>query len=155
MWFVVGLLASCSDDEPPDDASSTTTTEAAATTITTVPTFSGDADSPFCNLLDDVDLAAVLGGVEGEPEAVASAFQQLADVLVQAAELAPAEIRADVALVADGMVSLDAALAAVGYDFDVLAAGPSSRDVVEAVNDPAFADAGVRLGAYRSQVCGL
>lgn len=97
----------------------------------------------------------MLGGVEGEPAAVGSAFQQLVDLLVQAAELAPAEIRADVALVADGMVSLDGVLAAVGYDFDALAASPASGEVIEAVNDPAFADAGVRLSAYRTQACGL
>ncbi|MEO6318038.1 MAG: hypothetical protein ABIP36_04570 [Acidimicrobiales bacterium] len=142
--------------EPADDAA-TTTAAADATTTTTAraPTFTADVGSPFCDLLDDVDLATVLGGVEGEPAAVASAFQQLVDLLVQAAELAPDEIRADVALVADGMVSLDAALAAVDYDFDALAASPSSGEVIEAVNDPAFADAGVRVGAYRTQACGL
>ncbi len=150
---VAGLLASCSDDEPADDAA--TTAADTTTTTTTAPTFTGNAGSPFCNLLDDVDLATVLGGVDGEPAAVASAFQQLVDLLVQAAELAPDEIRADVALVADGMVSLDAALAAVDYDFDALAASPSSGEVIEAVNDPAFADAGVRLSAYRTQACQL
>jgi hypothetical protein len=58
-------------------------------------------------------------------------------------------------LVADGMDALDAALAAVGYDFDALATSDAADAVVAAVNDPAFADAGVRLAAYRAQVCRL
>lgn len=154
--LTVGLLASCSDDEPAaDDAASTSEAADAPATTTTAPTFTGDAASPFCTLLRDVDLGTVLAGAEEDPDQLARAFQQVVDLLVQAAELAPPEIQADVALVADGMTSLDAALATVGYDFDALAASPSSGDVIEAVNDPAFADAGVRLGAYRSQVCGL
>ena len=151
------MLASCSDGETADDeaVAITTTTGVDDATTTSAPTFTGDADSSFCNLLGDVDLATVLGGVEGDPTAVASSFQQLVDLLVRAAELAPDAVRADVALVADGMVSLDSALAAVGYDFDALAASRSSGEVIEAVNDPAFADAGVRLAAYRTQVCNL
>jgi hypothetical protein len=53
------------------------------------------------------------------------------------------------------MDSLDDALAAVGYDYDALAASGAADEVLTAVNDPAFADAGARLAAYRSQVCGL
>lgn len=97
----------------------------------------------------------MLAGDQEDPEQLGRAFQRMVDLLVQAAELAPSEIQADVALVADGMVSLDAALAEVGYDFDALAAGGSSDEVIEAVNDPAFTDAGVRLSAYRTQVCRL
>ncbi len=151
---MIGLLGSCSGDPEPSGAGPSTTTTAAGP-ITTAPSFTGDADSPFCALLDDVDVATVLGGVNGTPDAVASAFQQLVDLLVQTAELAPSDIQADVALVAGGMVSLDAALATVDYDFDALAASPSSGEVLEAINDPAFADAGARLAAYRTQVCNL
>jgi hypothetical protein len=148
----VTLLAACSDDgETADEAPDTTT----SITSTTTPTFTGEADSPFCNLLRDLDVAAVLGDTEEDPAAVGAAFQQIVDVLVDAAELAPEEITADVALVAEGMSSLDAALAAVGYDFDALAASGDAEDVLAAVNDPAFAEAGTRLSAYRTQVCGL
>jgi len=148
------LLGACSDDAPVEPEPSDVTTTA-ATTNTKPPTFTGDSSSPFCTLLRDVDLGSVLAGDQEDPEQLGRAFQQVVDLLVQAAELAPADIQADVALVADGMVSLDAALAAVGYDFDALAAGRSSGEVLDAVNDPAFAEAGVRLAAYRSQVCGL
>lgn len=98
----------------------------------------------------------MLPGADGDdPTAVGNAFQQLVDVLVQAAELAPDEIAADVALVAGGMTSLDAALAEVDYDFDALAASGSGGEVLEAVNAPVFTDAGARLAAYRVQVCDL
>ncbi len=147
----LALVAGCSGDDTeapsidvPDD-----------TTTSTTPTFTSDPDSPFCNLLRDVDVAEVLGDVDGDPAAVGAAFQQLVDVLLDATERAPEEIRSDVALVAEGMTSLDAALAAVGYDFDALAAGGNADAVLAAVNDPAFADAGVRLSAYRTQVCRL
>jgi hypothetical protein len=102
-----------------------------------------------------MDLAAVLGDAEADPTALGAAFQQIVDVLVEAAELAPEEIAADVAFVAEGMTSLDAALAAVGYDFDALAASGDAEEVLAAVNDPAFAEAGTRLSAYRTQVCQL
>jgi hypothetical protein len=102
-----------------------------------------------------MDLAAVLGDVGADPAALGAAFQQIVDVLVEAAELAPEEIAADVAFVAEGMTSLDAALAAVGYDFDGLAASGDAEEVLDAVNDPAFAEAGTRLSAYRTQVCDL
>lgn len=64
-------------------------------------------------------------------------------------------MRADAALVADGVEALDGALAAVAYDFDALAASAASAEVIAAVNDPAFSTAGDRLGAYRTQVCHL
>lgn len=147
------LLTACSDDEP---AAETTTTTVAVTTTVATPTFTGDRDSPFCTVLRDVDITAVLAGAGGEdPAAVGEAVRQLVDLLVQVTELAPEEIAADVALVAGGMTSLDAALAEVGYDFDALAASGSGDEVLEAVNAPAFADAGVRLAAYRGQVCEL
>ena len=118
-----------------------------------MPTFTGDRESPFCELIRSVDIVAVLGGAEDDPVALGAAFQQLVDVLVDAAGLAPEEISADVALVAGGMTSLDAALAQVGYDFDALAASGAGDEVLEAVNASVFADAGARLAAYRAQVC--
>ena len=148
------MLAACSDDAP-DEAASTTTT-AAETTTSAGATFTGDPDSPFCNLLRDVDFTTVLSGTEGDdPVALRNAFEQLVDLLVQAAELAPDEITADVGLVASGMTSLDAALAEFDYDFDALAASGGGDEVLEAVNAPVFTDAGTRLAAYRTQVCNL
>lgn len=132
-----------------------TTTTVATSQSTAPPSFTGDEGSPFCALLADVDLAGALSGSAADAAAVERVIQGLADVLVEAAERAPEEIAADVALVADGMVSLDGALAEVGYDFDALAASGGGDEVLAAVNDPAFAEAGTRLAAYRAQVCRL
>ena len=76
-------------------------------------------------------------------------------MLADASETAPPDIVEDVALVAGGVAALDEALAAVGYDFEALAASEAGDEVMAAANDPAFADAGARLAAYRTQVCEL
>lgn len=102
-----------------------------------------------------MDIDRVLTGEAGTPETLRAGFQQLVTVLDQAAELAPDDIAEDTAVIADGMAALNDALAAAGYDYDVLAVSPEARGVSEAVNDPAFTVAGDRVQAYRQQVCGL
>jgi hypothetical protein len=86
---------------------------------------------------------------------VEAAFGRLVTVLRALEAVAPDEVRADAQLVAGGIAALDAALAEVGYDFDALAASAARDEVLAAVNDPAFTEAGDRLGAYRAQVCQL
>lgn len=151
------MLAACSGGD--DDASPTTTEESTSSTTssstTEPPTFTGDPNSAFCGLLRDVDTDAVLAGDPEDPAAVGAAFQRLVAILRDASALAPSEIRDDITMVKDGIEALDAALAAVSYDFDALAASGAGPKVTEAVNDPAFTDAGTRLSAYRTQVCGL
>jgi hypothetical protein len=154
---VVLLVTACSDGGG-EDAATTTTTEpstAGSSSTTAPPTYTGDAASPFCTLLRDTDPRTILAGDGGDPAAVEQAFTRLVRVFADARALAPAEIAADVGLVADGIEALDAALAAVGYDFAVLAATPQAAEVTAAVNDPVFTDAGARISAYRTQVCGL
>jgi hypothetical protein len=106
-------------------------------------------------LLRDVDIEGTLTGEEGSPERLRSGFEHLVQVLDQAAELAPDEIAEDAAALADGVAALNEALAAAGYDYDVLAVSPDAVKVSRAVNDPAFTVAGDRLEAYRTQVCHL
>ncbi len=138
-------LGACSDDRASEGSGTTTTGPSA----TEVPTFTGDADSEFCRLLSDVDLRT-LTGEEGEGSSVQAAFAQLIDLFLDAELIAPPEIKPDMTLLGEGVFLLDQSLYEVGYDFDQL-----PDDVVRAVNDPAFADAGARLAAYRTQVCGL
>jgi len=140
-----------------DEGSGTTTTSgpAALSSTTAPPEYTGDSGSPFCSLLREVDPSTVLAGDADDPASVEAAFRRLVDVLAQATAAAPPEIEADVAFVAAGVDALDGALAEAGYDFDVLAASDAAGEVTAAVNDPAFTDAGIRLSAYRTQVCGL
>jgi hypothetical protein len=154
---LVLLAAACSGGGGEDAATTTTadpgTVESSSTTAP--PDYTGDAGSPFCTLLRDTDPSTILAGDGSDPAAVEQAFTGLVRVFADARALAPSEIAADVGLVADGIEALDAALAAVGYDFTALAAAPQAAEVTEAVNDPVFTDAGARISAYRTQVCGL
>jgi hypothetical protein len=145
---LIGALAlgACGDDGGTNDGSAATTTS--RPTTTEVPTFTGDADSEFCALLRDVDLRTITG--DGEGSSVEAAFQQLIDLFLDAELVAPPEIKPDMTLLGQGIFLLDQSLFDVGYDFDKL-----PDDVVRAVNDPAFAEAGARITAYRQQVCGL
>lgn len=153
---LLGAVA-CSGGDGEDAATTTTadpgTVESSSTTAP--PDYTGDPGSPFCTLLRDTDPSTILAGDGGDPAAVQQAFTRLVGVFADARALAPSEIAADVGLVADGIEALDAALAAVGYDFTALAATPQAAEVTAAVNDPVFTDAGARISAYRSQVCGL
>ncbi len=150
------VLAACSNDGEERAGRTPTTTDASTTTAsTTAPQFRGDPSSPFCELLRNVDPTTILAGDPGDPATVEAGFRRLVGVLHDAQALAPAEIEADLTLVTEGIAALDATLAEVGYDFDALAASGQSAAVTEAVNDPAFTAAGERLGAYRTQVCGL
>ncbi|MDP1820968.1 MAG: hypothetical protein Q8K58_13910 [Acidimicrobiales bacterium] len=147
----VALAAACSGPEADPPTSSTIS----SSTTTRVPRFTGDPSSPFCTLLRDVDVEGVLDGEPTTPEEVGAGFRRLVEVLDEAARTAPREVEADAVLLAEGVAALDAALAAVGYDFDALASSPNAVQITEAVNDPAFTVAGDRLEAYRDQVCGL
>jgi hypothetical protein len=151
---VVLVAGACSGSE--DAAPRTTTTsDRTPSSSTTVPAYSGDPQSPFCNLLRGVDTRSVLEGDPTDPVAVEAAFRRLVGVLRDALALSPPEIEADLALVSEGIDTLDATLAAVGYDYEALAASGQAPKLSEAVNDPAFTEAGARLGAYRTQVCQL
>ena len=146
------ILPACSDGG--DDEARATTTTAVAATTTEAPTFSGDPDSEFCRALRDVDLADP-EVPDGSPESVRANLDHLLDTFRLLRTVAPEEIAADVTLVADGVVALDDALSQVEYDFDALAASGQADELLEATNDPAYAEAGARLTAYRTQVCEL
>ena len=151
---VLGASA-CSGSEDAAERTTTTTSDRTTSTTTTVPTYTGDPQSPFCNLLRGVDTRSVLEGDPNDPAAVEAGFRRLVGVLRDALALSPPEIEADLALVSEGIATLDATLAAVGYDYEALAASGQGPKLSEAVNDPAFTEAGARLGAYRTQVCQL
>lgn len=153
----MATLAACSDGSDEGSGASTTTSSPADTTSSTTepPTFTGDAGSPFCRLLRDVDPTSLLDGDPGDPVAVEASFRRLVGVLRDLRALAPQEVEPDAALLTGGIEALVEALAAVGFDFDALAASPAADQVTEAVNDPAFTTAGSRLSAYRAQVCQL
>lgn len=149
----VCALAACSSDD--DGDARVTTSTIATTTSSDELAFTGERDGPFCSRLREIDPATVLEGAPGDPAVVEAGFQGLVRTLRDLHALAPPEIELDVTLVVEGVEILDAALAAVGYDFDALAASGGAAEVSAAVNDPAFTAAGDRLSRYRTQVCQL
>ncbi len=100
------MLGACSGSDAPS-ASVTSTTRRAAITTTSVPRFTGDPQSAFCNLLRGVDTSSVLAGDAGDPAATEAAFRRLVGLLRDAHDLAPPEIEPDLALVAAGFEALD------------------------------------------------
>lgn len=149
------VVGACSGGEEAADRTTTTLKDRSTSSSTPSPTFTGDAGSPFCTLLRGVDTRSVLQGDPTDPTSVQAGFRRLVGVLRDALAVSPPEIEADLALVSEGIEALDATLAAVGYDYEALAASGQAAKLSEAVNDPAFSAAGVRLSAYRTQVCQL
>jgi hypothetical protein len=155
LLVAVAVLGGCSTGDDEGSATTTTATRSGTSATTEPPDYEGDPDSPFCTLLRDVDTTSILAGDADDPASVEAALARLVEVLADASETAPPDIVEDVALVAGGVAALDEALAAVGYDFEALAASDAGAEVMAAANDPVFADAGTRLAAYRTQVCEL
>ncbi len=98
------------------------------------------AGSSFCAQLDDSsNLAQSLGDPATDSQKVADAFERLA-------ELAPAEIRSDVQLVSDAMITL-------------VTAPTDSPDAVSAAVDtvlsPEVTAATERVGQYAVDSCGI
>jgi hypothetical protein len=128
--------------------------EASTTTSTTVH-FTGDPSSPFCARLKDLNTQDVLKDSKGAPASIEAGFTTLRQVLADTAAQAPQELVGDITAIAAGIAALDDALRSVGYSYDALADAPNALAVSAAVNDPAFAEAGARITAYKTQVCHL
>ncbi len=143
------LLTACSRDHTPSAAPAST--DPTSTTVH----FTGDAGSPFCALLRQLNTQDVLKGDGSTPTSAAAAFAKLRQVLSDTAAQAPPELATDISLLAVGISALDDALRSVGYSYDALASSPNALAVSAAVNDPAFATAGAQISAYKAQVCHL
>jgi hypothetical protein len=171
----VALLAGCGGDNSSSVATSATTKGATATTAassattsgsgqnasaTTAPTFSGNANSDFCNFAKQIstsDLADSLSENSGDMKAT---FDKLQQTLQQAYDKAPSEIKNDLATVQSTFKSYAAFLAQYNYDFQKIAqAAAEDPSVLQkaqgALDDQKFTDATTRIDAYAQQVCGL
>jgi hypothetical protein len=142
-------------------ASSATTSSAGQNSAaTTTPTFSGNANSDFCNFAKQIsssDLANSLSENSGDLKAT---FDKLQQTLQQAYDKAPSEIKNDLATVQSTFKSYAAFLAQYNYDFQKIAqAAAEDPSVLQkaqgALDDPKFTDATSRIDAYAQQVCGI
>jgi hypothetical protein len=174
----VAVLAGCGGDNsstvatapPATNASSgsATTGGSGATTsgsnqnssVTTTPTFSGNANSEFCNFAKQIsssDLANSLSENSGDLKAT---FDKLQQTLQQAYDKAPGEIKNDLATVQSTFKSYADFLAQYNYDFQKIAQAAAEDPSVlqkaqSALDDQKFTDATSRIDAYAQQVCGI
>ena len=172
--LVALLLAGCGGDNSASVSSATTSggsaTASSATTAsssdsannanTTAPSFTGDANSDFCSFVKDIansDFAANLGE---DSSKLKDDLQQVDDVMSKALSKAPAEIKDDLATVANGIKQYRDFLAQYDYDVAKITAAAQKdptvlQKVTDAFSDPKFEQASTRVEAYGQQVCGL
>lgn len=143
------VSVSCSgsgEDAAPEE------TVTSSTTTTTVLVFTGDPDSPFCQLLAESEDRPVLDPFEAgiEPSEVELRFRSLQQRFGAFAEVAPPELAPDIDALVSALDSLGEQLDAAGHDFSVLA--ETGGDLGE-FDDQEFAEVGDRIASYRRQVC--
>lgn len=146
-------LASCSSFEDAAPAPTVTSTSSTVPTETTAPpTYTGDPDSDFCELIRQAADRPVLDPFQPglEPTEVQLRFRALRNRFREFAEVAPAELADDLDRTVDALADLEQVLADGGWDFDRLAEGDVDLSMFDA---PVFADVSARLSAYRDQVC--
>jgi hypothetical protein len=132
-------------------SSKTLPTQSTATGATTAPTFSGAGSARFCELVRTYrDRLAGLTGPSSTPAQRRQFGQELGPAIRQAVAVAPAEIKADVTLVAGAATDYLAALEKAGYDF-----GKVPPDALERFQAPDVMAASSRLEAYSRNVCGI
>lgn len=126
------VLAACGGDDAGGDAT-------------------GDDIEAWCGVAQELsDLSDTLDDIDPfDPPAIETAYGELRSTADRARSAAPAEIRADVELLADGVAQIDDALAAADYDFlDVdLAFMDDFGDEVGEASD--------RLDAFNVRECGF
>ncbi|MBK9178077.1 MAG: hypothetical protein IPM45_00655 [Acidimicrobiales bacterium] len=155
--LAVVALAACGDD---DDTSATTTAAPATstTTATTATTFSG-AYADYCEAATALqatrrDTDTLLGNnpEAADPGAVQAVVTAQYDATRRAAAVAPEELAADYATVADNFSQLVDALEAADWDYGAAVADPAFRSLLVAGDTP---NALNRITTFDIAECGL
>jgi hypothetical protein len=179
-WCVaVGLLAGCGSSKAVSTGSPVSTTPGVTTagTATTAksaaaettaaaatPKLTGAADNEFCRYLVDQGNKATVDNFDvpqgQSPEQAKKATTDAQTIYNEMAKRAPAEIKADMAVLAGNFNRLAAIYASVGYDTVKLQqqmSDPASGIAVEfgKIGTTDAAAAGERVDAYIQNVCGL
>ncbi len=111
--------------------------------------FTGEGSAEYCRLARSYQEASSRLA-PGATADLRQLFQNAARDIVQAVGVAPAEIKPDVTLVADGFSALVGALGEVDYDFTRL-----PPDLIVRFQSQDFVTASTRVGAYSRNVCGI
>lgn len=165
---VLGLLvAACSGDDdaedaadsptsigdgPEDDGSTDTSGPSDPTSSTTMPTFTGDPDSAFCELVTEGRERPVQDpfAAEIEPKEVELRLRNLRNRIGEFLDVSPPELSSDLTALTDALDEVDAALEPYDYDLGAFGADGGTLDVLDS---PALESVGFRLDEYGRQVC--
>jgi hypothetical protein len=141
----LSLLAGCSSKASPG-GSATPTTAGSAGGSTTVPFFTGSANSAYCSLARQFG-QTLNPNTSSDPKVL---FQQFDSLSSQLLITVPSPIKDDATTVVNALKQLETAFRAA--NFDATKIKPTDLAPVE---DPKFTDATTRIDAYDSQVCGI
>ena len=108
----------------------------------------GDGGGEWCDLARDLESETVFGSIDVEdPDSVETAYREIVEILGNAVDSAPDEIKADVQTVLDSTEELLAALEDVDFDFAAL-----DESVL---GDLETVEASDRIEEYGERVCGI
>jgi hypothetical protein len=169
--LVALLLAGCGSDNSPSvsaNSSGAATTAASSTTIggdtgggsTTTPSFTGDKNSDFCKVAQDLASGDVAESLSGDNPDLKTGLQKANEALDKAKNSAPSEIKQDVATVADQLKQYSDLLAQYDYDINKLTAAAQKdpkvlQQATDVLGNPNLDAANSRIVAYSEQVCGV
>lgn len=146
------LLGGCSGDDK-DKASSTPTTSASAVTTTGRPvdsSFTGQNSAQFCTLAKTYNDRFSTVNTASTPAQLRIVAQEGRTAINQAASAAPAEIKADVQVIANTFGALIGELEKVNFDVSKM-----SPTAVSSLQAPEFQTSTTRFQAYLRSVCGI
>jgi hypothetical protein len=114
---------------------------------TTVPKFSGNSGSGWCDLVRSFKDNTKLQDISKDPKGWVTAANSAID---KVNSNAPSAIKDDIHTIVTALRAMMKVLADDNYDFKKI-----TPDQVKAFSDPTFADASTRVDAYDKQVCGV
>ncbi len=144
MLLSVVLVAGCGGGDSDESAPTTAPADA------TAPTFSGAGSAEFCGLVNTyTDRLTGLSRATSMPVQVRQFATELGPAIQQAVAVAPAEIKADVTLVAAAATDYLAGLQRAGYDLNRV-----PPEALQKFQAPDVQAATQRLQVYGQTVCG-
>jgi hypothetical protein len=130
------VLAGCSSGDK-KEASTATTTPVSVAPSQPPPSFTGEGSQEFCDLLraNVARLQEAASAIGSDPEQAKQVLRDSAPAVRQAATIAPAEIKADATVLADGYDRLVATLDQGTPDYSALLQLQASQNLVVYARD--------------------
>ncbi|MGH9225641.1 MAG: hypothetical protein ACRD2W_18070 [Acidimicrobiales bacterium] len=143
-------LGACSDGRGSESSSPTTAPLPGATTaVGGIPAPAAD----YCGLARLYAKAFERFGQPGTSLELRSYYRDATAAMDQALPLAPAEIRSDLPVVADGLKALVAGLEGIGYDFSRVSSLPPN--LIARMMSQQLIQASTKVATYSRDTCGI